>query len=156
MRITLQTQTLPGIRNPVPDHKGIIVPTKTSKAAGRPVKRPAKAKSASVQPSLRFYYPEALRAKTVAVLTQVEKAKDSREHRSALADVVVELTNQGLDYYFLRPLKLAKVGFMVDQSANLGMLGVTTVLGSVIRSVIGGMDSAQLIAICCYIRQLMK
>jgi hypothetical protein len=28
-----------------------------------------------------------------------------------LADIIVELTDSGTEYYFLRPLKLAKAGF---------------------------------------------
>lgn len=36
------------------------------------------------------------------------------------------------------------------------MAGTTSVLASVIRSIIGGMDDAQLLAISSYIRQLMK
>ena len=42
--------------------------------------------------------------------TTLEKAKDRKQHRSALADIVVELTDSGMDYYFLRPLKVGKVG----------------------------------------------
>jgi hypothetical protein len=37
-------------------------------------------------------------------------------HRDALASLVVELTHSGLDYYFMKQLKLAKPGFVVEQS----------------------------------------
>src|ERR1019366_4413948 len=40
------------------------------------VKRVAKASSSSPQPFLSFYHSESLRAKTLAVLTSLEKAKD--------------------------------------------------------------------------------
>ncbi len=108
------------------------------------------------RPFLRFYYPESLRTKTLAVLTTMEQAKDRTRHRTALAGIVVDLTNSGMDYYFLRPLRLAKMGFIVEQSANVGMTGVTQLLGSVIHNVIGHMDSAQLLIVCDYIRQLME
>ena len=120
------------------------------------VKRVVKASSPSPPPFLRFYYSESLRAKTLTVLTTLEKAKDGAKHRGALADVVVQLTDSGMEYYFLRPLKLAKVGFFVQQSANLGMSAKTGVLESVIRKVIGGMDGPQLLAVCSHIRQLME
>jgi hypothetical protein len=68
----------------------------------------------------------------------------------------VELTDSGMEYYFLRPLKLAKAGFFVEQSANLGMSATTVVLAGVIRSMIGGMDGPQLLTVCKYIRQLME
>jgi hypothetical protein len=127
-----------------------------SKVPAKPrVKRSVK-KSPSTQPFLRFYHSESLRAKTLAVLTTLEKSKDSTKHRDALAEIVVDLSDSGMEYYFLRPLKLAKVGFFVEQSANLGMAATTRVLGSVIRNVIGGMDGPQLLAVCSHIRQLME
>jgi len=36
-----------------------------------------------------------------------------------LADLVADLTQAGMDYYYLRALKLAQVGFVVEQSARL-------------------------------------
>ena len=133
----------------------------TSKRPSKPpatarVKRVVKDSLPSPQPFLRFYYSESLRAKTLAVLTTLERAKDGTKHRDALADVVVQLTDSGMEYYFLRPLKLAKVGFFVEQSANLGMAATTRVLGSVVRNIIGGMDGPQLLAVCSHIRQLME
>ena len=120
------------------------------------VKRSAKASAPSRKPFLRFYHSESLRAKTLAVLATLEKAKDPREHRNALADLVGELTDAGMEYYFLRPLKLAQAGFFTQQSANLGMAATTRVLGAVIRNIIGGMDNPQLLAVCRYIRQFME
>jgi hypothetical protein len=138
----------------------MIVPTPSKPPSKRPatarVKRVVKASSPSPQPFLRFYHSESLRAKTLAVLTALEKAKDSTSYRDALADIIVQLTDSGMEYYFLRPLKFAKAGFFVEQSANLGMAATTGVLASVIRSIIGGMDSPQLLAVCSYIRQLME
>jgi hypothetical protein len=79
-----------------------------SKPASKPkatprLKRSAKASAPSRKPFLRFYHSESLRAKTLAVLATLEKAKDPREHRDALADIVVELTDAGMEYYFLPP-----------------------------------------------------
>lgn len=94
--------------------------------------------------------------KTLAVLTAIEKAEDGKQHRDALADIVAELTDSGLEYYFVRPLKLAKAGFFAEQSANLGIGAAKRVFGSVIHNIIGHMDNPQLISVCSYIRQLMK
>lgn len=109
----------------------------------------------TAEPSLRFYHSKALRAKTLAVLSSVEHAKDL-QHRDDLSDLVVELTNSGMDYYFLRPLRLAKAGFFVEQSAKVGMAATTRVLASVICSIIGRMDKPQLLTVCSYIRGLME
>jgi len=123
---------------------------------GPPAKRPLKGAPKPAKPFLRFYHAESLRAKTLGVLHDLESAEDGTVHRKALAEIVVELTDSGMDYYFLKPLKLVNAGFITQQSANLGMAATTRVLGSVIRNIIGGMDERQLLAICGYIRQLMK
>lgn len=113
-------------------------------------------RSAPHKPFLRFYHSESLRTRTLGVLDQIRKAKDKTQHRDALAEIVVELTDSGMEYFFLRPLKIAKAGFLVEQSANLGMAATTRVLASVIRNIIGRMDNAQLMSVSGSIRQLMK
>jgi hypothetical protein len=136
------------------------MPASSKKERSNPAKprtKPsAKRSSAPGNPSLRFYYSEALLAKTLAVLSTVEKAKDKTAHRDALAGIVVELTDSGMEYYFLRPLKIVKSGFLTEQSARLGMSATTSVLGSVVRNIIGRMDAPQLLSVCSYVRQLMK
>ncbi|MGZ5428035.1 MAG: hypothetical protein ACXWFS_03420 [Thermoanaerobaculia bacterium] len=115
----------------------------------------SKAPALSSKPFLRFYYPVGLRKKTLSVLSTLEQAQDATAHRGALADVVVALTTSGMDYYFMKPLKLAKPGFIVQQSANLGLAGALQMMGSVIRNIIGRMDRPQLLSVCGSIRQLM-
>ncbi len=104
---------------------------------------------------LRFYHSAALRKKTLSLLSTLEQAQNAAMHREALADLVLELTNSGMDCYFMKPLRLAKPGLLVEQSANLGMAGVQQVMGSVVRQIIGRMDGPQLISVCGSIRQLM-
>lgn len=118
-------------------------------------KLPSEAPALLTKPFLRFYHSEALRKKTLSLLSTLEQAPDATAHRDALANVVVELTNAGMNYYFMQPLKMAKPGFIVERSANLGMAGVQQVMASVIRQVIGRMESPQLLSVCGSIRQLM-
>ena len=135
--------------------------TRPATPAARRVSKPApkgwaQAEVGEAGPFLRFHHSEALRAKTLRILLALEDAPDSIQHRDALADLVVELTNAGMDYYFIKQLKLTKVGFIVQQSANLGMIGAMQMMGSVIRSIIGRMDDAQLLSVCGSIRQLSR
>jgi len=128
----------------VPPSKGKQSPKLPSVASGPPPK-----------PFLRFYHSEALGKKTLSLLSTIEQAQDATTYRDALSNLVVELTNSGMDYYLMRPLKLAKPGFIMEQSANLGMAGVQQVMGSVVRQIIGRMDGLQLISVCGSIRQFM-
>ena len=95
---------------------------------------------------LRFYHSEDLREKTLAVLTALEQSPEPEKHRDALADIVVQLTNTGMDYYFMRQLMQAKPGFIIRQSATLGMAGALQVLGAVLRNIIGRMNKPQLLS----------
>ena len=133
-----------------------IPPKRTTPAKGtKPSTRPSELPALPSRPFLRYYHSEALRKKTLSLLGTLEDASDATAHRDALAALVVELTNGGMDYYFMKPLKLAGPGFVVEQSASLGMAGVQQVMGSVIRQIIGRMDSPQLVSVCGSIRQFM-
>jgi len=110
----------------------------------------------SPRPSLRFYHSAELRAKTLAVLAAVEHAEDPRTEREALGDLIVELTNSGINYFFLEPLRLVKAGFVAQQTASLGMGGALEIMAPMTRTIIGRMDGPQLLAVCAYIRQLME
>jgi hypothetical protein len=90
------------------------------------------------------------------VLDTLEQAHDATAHSDALADLVLALTNSGMDFYFMKPLKLAKAGFIMEQSANLGMAAVQQVMASVIRQIIGRMESPQLLSVCSSIRHLTR
>jgi len=108
------------------------------------------------RPFLRFYHPAPLRTKTLALLDELERSRDPTAHREALARVVVELTQCGLDAYFMQPLKVAKAGFIVEQSAGLGFAGAVNILSAVIHSVVGRMGRAQLLSVCGSLRGLMR
>jgi len=127
-------------------------PAKRARSA-KPV---ASGSESSSKPFLRFYHSEALRKKTLVVLKALESARDPTVHRGGLADIAVELINGGLDYYFIQPLKVARAGFVVEQSASLGMTGVQQLMGSVIRNVIGRMEAPQLLSIGHSLRRFMQ
>ena len=107
-------------------------------------------------PHLRFYHSEGLRARTLEVLEALETADDATSERKELAEVVLELTETGLAYYFVKPVQAAKVGFMSEQSVKLGISAILRVMGPVARRVIGAMDAPQLLAVSRHIRHLMK
>ena len=111
---------------------------------------------APAEPFLRFYHSEELRQKTLALLADIERAPDGSAHGAAISGLVAELTSSGLDYYFMRPLRLAKAGFIVEQTASLGLSGVQQVMGTVVRQVIGRMDRPQLLSVCGSLRDMMR
>lgn len=115
-----------------------------------------KADEPSSKPFLRFHHSQELRVKTLEVLETVERAEKPTAHAGRLTDLVLELTDSGMDRYFLQSLKATKANFVVQQSAALGLSGVQKIMGTVIRSILGRMDDRQLISVCGSIRQFME
>lgn len=107
------------------------------------------------KPSLRFFHSSALRARTDKLLLAIEHDKDPKQHAGELAALVASLTEAGLDYYYLKPLALAKVSFMARQTANLGLAGALRIMSPMIRSILGSLEGGQLRIISRHIRQLM-
>ena len=117
-------------------------------------KKAVKAVTADTEPSLRFHHSGALRAKTDAVLNAIEAEPDHPKHGSALADLVHELIEAGMDYYFLRALKQAQMGFVAEQSAKLGMSGAVKIISTVTRKFVLRMNQDQLLVVVSHIRTL--
>lgn len=115
--------------------------------------RAVKARAAH-EPSLRFYHSQALRVKTEAVLTALEEHPGKKNHAEAVSDLVSELIDAGMDYYFLKALKQADVGFVAEQSARLGMSGAVKLISSVSSKFITRMDHPQLLVVATHIRSL--
>jgi len=107
------------------------------------------------RPFLRFHHSHELRARTLEVLETVESADKPTAHSGRLTDLILELTDSGMDQYFLQSLKATKANFVVQQSAALGLSGVQKVMGTVIRNMVGRMDDRQLLSVCGSIRQFM-
>lgn len=134
------------------------MPTSVHRTAPVPVKR-ASVRATSVEatqkPSLRFHHSQKLRKKTIDALNIVENAENASAHSGQLTDLVLELTDTGMEQFFLQSLKDAKVNFVVLQSAALGLAGVQKVMGTVVRTFIGRMDHRQILSVCSSIRQFM-
>jgi hypothetical protein len=123
----------------------------TPKPAAKAV---AKKATPAAVPSMKFQYTQALHARADAVLNSIDSQPDQRGHGDALADLVAELVDAGMDHYFLRGLKMADLGFITEQSARLGMSGAVKVINSVSRKFIVRMNGAQLQAVASHIRSL--
>jgi hypothetical protein len=108
------------------------------------------------KPSVHFFHSAALRKRTDDVLARIERDDDATQHATALSSVVVALTETGLDYYFLRPLRESKFGFVPRQTANLGMSGALRVMSPIIGRILAGADTAQLRGVARHIRHLTE
>ena len=146
-KTTAASKTKPAVKaaaNPAAKKSPTTVPKAAPKATPK----------VSTEPSLRFHHSKELRAKTNAVLDALEAKPDHPQHGESLADLVNELIEAGMDYYFLQALKKAQVGFVTEQSARLGMSGAVKLISSVSRKFIVRMDKDQLLVVASHIREL--
>lgn len=130
-------------------------PKTATPVAAKATKKKEKAVDAGAQPFLRFHHSHELRVKTLEVLQTLENAENPVAHAGRLTDLILELTDSGMDQYFLQSLKATKANFVVQQSAALGLSGVQRVMSPVIRNIVGRMDDRQLLSVCGSIRQFM-
>lgn len=124
-----------------------------AKAAAPVTAKPA---NPDAKPFIRFHHSQELRIRTLEVLEAVESADKPSAHSGRLTELVLELTDCGMDRFFLQSLKATKANFLVQQSAAMGLSGVQKVMGTVIRNIVGRMDDRQVLSVCGSIRQFMK
>lgn len=130
--------------------------TSPKRAAPVTAKRvPKKSGELLSRPFLRFHHSHELRVKTLEVLVAIESAEKATAYSGQLTELVLELTDSGMDQYFLQSLKATKANFVVQQSAALGLAGVQKVMGTVIGNILGRMDDRQLLVVCGSIRKFM-
>lgn len=106
------------------------------------------------EPSLRFFHSKPLRTQTERVLAALDAEPAHPQHGEAMAALVEELVDAGMNYYFLRALKQAEVGFVAEQSAKLGISGAVRLITTVSRKFIVRMEPAQLQVVAAHIRSL--
>ncbi len=121
-----------------------------------PTPKQSKRGTAPPEPALRFPLTEASHARMSEVLTALEQADDPEDHREELADLVADLTQAGMDYYYLRALKLAGAGAVATGSAKVGISTAVKMISSVSRSFIMRMDTKQLLKVSTHIRSLAE
>ncbi len=110
---------------------------------------------ASPKPHIKFTHTKAMRKRTLSILDAIEEEDDPIEYREDLADIIVELSETGLHFFFLAPLSKLKMGFVVNQSANLGISGCMRVLGPTVRNIVGRMDKKQMRTVSKEMRRMM-
>ena len=107
-------------------------------------------------PSVRFQLPEALHADTLEAIDTIAADARPRDYSIALGDLVVELTQTGLNYYFGQPLRDADAGFVLTKTADVGLAATLKVMAPVIRNVIGQLSDDQIRAVCQFMRGAMS
>lgn len=93
---------------------------------------------------LGFLIPDDLRIKVEDLIEKMKNTDNKKQYAMDLYGIVVELSNVGLDYFFITPLQKAKIGMLKMKSIkialNTGKRGIFTVAKGILR----GMSNEQL------------
>ena len=101
-----------------------------------------------------MFYADGMITPAISVLSAVESNPDQPKHGHAVAGLVSELIEAGMEYYFLTPLKQADIGFVAEKSARVGISSAVKLISSVSRKYIVRMDHSQLLVVSSHIKSL--
>jgi hypothetical protein len=73
----------------------------------------------------------------------------------SLIDLVLDLTDTGLSYFFLHPLELAGVGSLRRKGVEVAIGTAGRVLPSVVRSTVGSMSEDQLMKVADFMERMV-
>ena len=102
-----------------------------------------------------FEIPGELRLRAESIVERLRSDTDKKQHTTELADVVVEMTDRGLHYYFLHPLEQARVGTMTRRAAELAIGTAGRTLPMVIRKTVRSLSDEQLSSLADFIDHIL-
>jgi len=108
------------------------------------------------KPFIRFTHSKALRVKTLKVLDAIDEDATQDGLKEDLSALLVDLTEAGMQFFFLDPVAKLKMGFVVSQSSNLGVGSVLRIMGPLVRNIVSRMDKKQLRQVSRIMRQMME
>ena len=90
------------------------------------------------------------------VLGRMREARDPRALVEDLALLVAELTERGLDRYFLEPLRRVEAGPVARSAARLGVSAAARTLPPMVRRVLRSLDGEQLRGIADFLEERLE
>jgi hypothetical protein len=109
------------------------------------------------EPVTRLSFPlsEELRRQTLETLAKLRESSDRRRHLPLLGDLISDLTEAGLEYYFVHSLEKAGVGIIGVSTAKLGIASTSKGIPVVITKVVRLMSDDQLLAVADFIEEAL-
>lgn len=102
-----------------------------------------------------FEIPGELCARAEAVVARLRTDPDKQRHVPELIDIILEMTDRGLHYYFLHPLEEAGVGAMTRGAVDLAIGTAGRTLPVVVRKTVKSLDDDQLLSIADFIDHML-
>ena len=91
-----------------------------------------------------FEIPGELRLRAEQIVERLRADPDKKQHAAELVEVVVDMTDHGLHYYFLHPLEEARVGAMTRKAVEMALGTAGRTLPMVVRKTVKSLNDDQL------------
>ncbi len=100
--------------------------------------------------------PDELRTRALYTVGELrERGKADKEAIDKLYDLIVELTEEGLDFFFLEPLRRLKASSMMLGMAKVGIGSMLKGSKMVVHKVLKKLDDRSLAAILDFIEEII-
>ncbi len=100
--------------------------------------KPKKQHTMAQDKYLGFLIPEELLLQVEDLIQKMKATDDKKQYATDLYQVVVELSNAGLDYFFIVPLQKAKIGMLkmksIKVALNTGKKGIFAVAKGILKN----------------------
>lgn len=112
--------------------------------------------SATVNPGrVAFQISADLRRRAESVVETIRSDPDKKKHAPALVEVVLEMTDAGLHFYFLHPLERAGVGVVTRSAVDLAIGTAGRTLPMVVRKTIQSLNDEQILTIAEFLDEIL-
>lgn len=100
--------------------------------------------------------PDELRTRALTTVAELrERGKADKEAIDKLFELIVEMTDQGLDFFFLEPLRRLNAGSMMMGMARMGISSMLKGSKMVVHKVLKKLDDRSLAAILDFIEEII-
>jgi hypothetical protein len=100
--------------------------------------------------------PDALRTRALYTIDELRtRGTADREAVDKLFELIIELTEAGLDFFFLEPLRRLEASKMMMSMAKVGISGMLKGSKMVIHKVLKKLDDRSLVAILDFIEEII-
>ena len=99
--------------------------------------------------------PQEVRDKAAKVIQRVRYQAPASQHLNLLLEVIDELTEAGLNFFFISPLHRVGAGSMTLKVAQMGLHSTQKGMSLVIKKVLQRLDERQLVAIIDFLQEIL-
>ena len=99
--------------------------------------------------------PQEIRDKAATLIQRARYEGPATRHLNLLLDVISDLTEAGLDFYFISPLHRVKAGSMTLKVAQMGLNSTQKGMNLVIKKVLQRLDDRQLDSVVIFLQEIL-